>query len=118
MVDEVQEWAWLLKTNRGDFFITVCGKWKQEEAASMVWSVFERIRLNFKTEVSITGMIPRKRSSGPEDRDCTIFQGEESTDPDNYYFFAGRKLWEVCGLAAGYDAEKILTKKSKGGQLI
>ncbi|MBA7664245.1 hypothetical protein ES703_72302 [subsurface metagenome] len=61
-MDEVKDWLWLVKTNKGDFFITVIGNWTQEEAATRVRGVF-RIVL----KLNIIGMIPRKRVTGPDD---------------------------------------------------
>jgi len=66
-VDEVKDWMWLVKTAKGDFFMTVVGKWTQEEAAKKVQQVFETIKLD------IICIIPRKRSTGPEDMRGTIF---------------------------------------------
>lgn len=100
-------WAWLLKTSRGDFFITVVGEWNQGEALEMVWRVFERIRATHHVNIDILGMIPRKRSSYSTDMECTVYQTEEKGEED-YYFFAGENLWAICGLTANYEAEMIL----------
>lgn len=114
-MDDIQSWAWLLKTTQGDFFVTVVGTWNQAEAARMVWAVFDRMNDYYKAEIGITGMIPRKRPTGPEDRDCTIWEREEPEGPENYFFLAGKKLWELCGLAAFYDVGEILRVRGERG---
>lgn len=106
---EVKDWMWLVKTNQGDFFITVVGKWTQAEAAAKVRIVFDDIKLG------IIGMIPRKRATGPDDCTGTIVEQLEPKDAQGFDFMAGKKLWHICGRAAEYDAEMILLKKGMEG---
>jgi len=111
-MDEMKDWLWLVKTNKGDFFITVLGNWTQEEAAKKIRLVFDGIKLD------VTAMIPRKRATGPDDAMGTIYQQEKPEDqrekPEDWLgfnFLAGKKLWEVCGRGAEYEAERIRLKK-------
>jgi len=104
-MDEVKDWLWLVKTDKGDFFITVIGNWTQEEAAKKLRLVFEEIKLN------ITAMIPRKRVTGPDDAMGTIYEQEEPKDILGFNFLAGKRLWEVCGRGVEYEAELIRLKK-------
>ena len=104
-MNDMKEWLWLVKTGKGDFFITVIGNWTQEEAAKKLLWVFEHIKLD------ITAMIPRKRATGPDDAMGTIYQAEEPKDKLGFSFLAGKKLWDVCGRVAEYEAELILLKK-------
>ncbi|MBA7498899.1 hypothetical protein ES704_01638 [subsurface metagenome] len=103
----MKDWLWLVKTNKGDFFITVLGNWTQEEAAKKIRLVFYKIKLD------ITAMIPRKRATGPDDAMGTIYQHEEPKDALGFEFFAGQKLWGGCGRGAEYEAELIRLKKEK-----
>lgn len=105
-VDEIKDWMWLVKTPKGDFFLTVVGKWTQEEAAKRVKAVFEVV-----LKLDIVGMIPRKRSTGPDDIHGTIY--EEPKDPVGFQFLAGKKLWQACGRGAQYEAERILLEKER-----
>lgn len=105
-MDEVKDWLWLVKTDKGDFFITVIGKWTQEEAATRVRGVF-RIVL----KLNIIGMIPRKRVTGPGDATCTIYEQEEPKDELGFNLLAGKKIWEVCGRGVEFEAEMIRLKK-------
>jgi len=57
---ERQEWMWLVKTSKDDFFIMALGDWTQEEAATRVRGVFHTV-----LKLVIVGMIPRKRATGP-----------------------------------------------------
>jgi len=98
-MDEMKDWMWLVKTGKGDFFITVVGKWTQEEAATRVKGVFKVI-----LKVDIVDMIPRKRSAGPLDIQCTIYEQQEKKDELGFSFFAGRKIWELCGRGDKYEA--------------
>jgi len=100
-----KDYLWLVKTNKGDFFITVMGKWTQEEAARRVRLVFGGIKLD------IVAMIPRKRATGPDDSMCTLYEQEEPKDVLGFNFLAGKKLWEVCGRGVEYEAELIRLKK-------
>ena len=103
-MDEIKDWMWLVKTDKGDFFMTVVGKWTQEEAATRVRGVFHVV-----LKLNILAMIPRKRSTGPDDMQGTIY--EEPKDPVGFQLFAGKKLWEACGRGAEYQAQKILLEK-------
>jgi len=104
-IKDWKDWLWLVKTDKGDFFITVLGKWTQEEAAKKIRLVFEEIKLN------ITAMIPRKRVTGPDDAMGTIYEQEEPKDVLGFNFLAGKRLWEVCGRGVEYEAELIRLKK-------
>lgn len=100
-------WMWLLQTSRGDFFVTVLGKWTQEEAATRVRSVFHVI-----LELSIIGMIPRKRNTGPDEMHCTIYEVPKTKEDElGFNFLGGKKVWEICGRGAEYEAQLILLGK-------
>ena len=108
----MNDWLWLVKTNKGDFFITVIGNWTQEEAAEKIRLTFERIKLD------ITAMIPRKRVTGPDDATGTIYditvgspEQEWQKDELGFSFLGGRKLFEACGRGVLYEAELIRLKK-------
>lgn len=101
----MKDWLWLVKTSKGDFFITVVGKWTQEEAATRVRAVFHVI-----LKSSIVAMIPRKRATGPDDTMGTIVEQLEPKDQLGFDFMAGKKIWEACGRGAEFDAEIILQK--------
>lgn len=101
----MKDYLWLVKTNKGDFFITVFGNWTQEEAAKKIRLVFETIKLD------ITAMIPRQRVTGPDDAMGTIYQQEKPEDVLGFSFLAGKKLWEVCGRGVEFEAELIRLKK-------
>ena len=102
---EVKDWMWLIMTAKGDFFITVCGEWTQEEAAQKVKFVFEVF-----LKLPIIGMVPRKRSTGPEERQGTIYEQPEPEDALGFYFLGGKNLWEACGRGVEYEAQLVLTK--------
>ena len=103
---EVNDWMWLVKTGKGDFFIKVAGEWTQEEAAQRVKVLFDVI-----LKLPIIGMIPRKRSTGPDDMQATIYENPEAEDALGFSFLAGKKLWEVCGRGAEYEAQLILLEE-------
>ena len=109
-MDEIKDWMWLVKTNQGDFFLTVVGKWTQEEAAEKVRLVFKEIKID------IAGMIPRKRATGSDDIKGTIWQQEKPRGPRGFYFLAGRKIWQICGRVAEYEAKIILFGKGDGAK--
>lgn len=104
-MDDIKDWLWLVKTNKGDFFITVIGNWTQEEAAKKIRQVFDRITPN------IIAMIPRKRATGPYDAMGTIYPPEEPKGEQAFSFSAGKKLWEACGRGVEFEAELIRLKK-------
>lgn len=105
-MDEMKSWMWLVKTSKGDFFITVMGKWTQEEAAKRIKAVFDVI-----LKLDIIGMIPRKRSTGPDNMQGLIFEQLEPKDQLGFGFLAGEKIWHVCGRGAEFQAQKILLEK-------
>lgn len=109
--DGWNEWVWLVKTAKGDFFITVLGKWTQEEAAEKVRSVFETI------ELGITGMVERKRPTGPDDNRCTLVEQLEPKEGQGFDFMAGKKLWEVCGRGVEYEAQRVALEKQMAEDL-
>lgn len=102
---EMKDYLWLLKTDKGDFFITVLGNWTQEEAAKKARAIFETIKVN------ITAMIPRKRATGPDDAMCTLYEQADAKSGLGFDFLAGKKLWEACGRGVEYEAEHIRLKK-------
>ena len=104
-MNDMKDWLWLVKTDKGDFFITVMGNWTQEEAAEKARLVFDNIG------VKITAMILRKRATGPDDNMCTLYEQKDAKSGLGFDFLAGRKLWQVCGRGAEYDAELIRSKK-------
>ena len=103
--EDIKDYLWLLKTDKGDFFITVYGPWTQEEAAEKVRAVFETIKVNINT------MIPRKRATGPIEEGCTLYEQKDAKSGLGWDFLAGKKLWEACGRGAEYEAELIRLKK-------
>jgi len=105
-MNDMKDYLWLVKTNKGDFFITVLGHWTQEEAVTRVRGVFSIV-----LKLDITAMIPRKRVTGPVEATCTIYEQEEPKDELGFSFLAGKKLWEACGRGAVYEAERIRLKK-------
>lgn len=104
---DVKDWLWLVQTEKGDFFFTVTGKYTQGEAAKMVMAIFKEL-----LKIAIIGLIPRKRPPHPDDpSSCTIHQNHDPDDPHEFYLLAGKRLWEVCGRGAEYEAEYILLSK-------
>ena len=106
-MNDWKDYLWLVKTNKGDFFITVMGKWTQEEAARKILWVFDVMKLD------ITAMIPRKRATGPDDAMGTIYQHQEPKDELGFSFLGGKKLWDACGRGVEYEAERIRLKKGR-----
>lgn len=104
-MSEVTEWAWLIKTAKGEFFVKVVGGWTQEEAAIRLHAVFHA-----QLKLVIISMLPRKYSTLPNEVMATIYQVPEPP-PLDFKFLAGKKLWEVCGRVAEYEAEMLLDKK-------
>ncbi len=104
---ETQEWLWLVKTAKGNFFMTVVGKWTQEEAATRVRGVFHVI-----LKQSIISMIPRKRATGPIDMTCSIIEQQPRKDTVGFNLYAGKKVWQLCGKIAEYEAQRILVERS------
>lgn len=105
-VDEMKDWMWLVKTSKGDFFITVLGKWTQEEASTRVRGLFHVV-----LKLIIIAMIPRKRSTGPLDMQGTIIEQLEPRDELGFDFMAGKNIWQACGRGAQFEAEMILQGK-------
>lgn len=111
MTNEMKDWLWLVKTNKGEFFITVIGNWTEEEASKRLRAVFD-----VQLKLDITAMIPRKRATGSDDVMGTIyqqsiFQDDEPRNELDFHFLAGKKIWEVCGRGVEYEAELIRVKK-------
>ncbi|KKL62911.1 hypothetical protein LCGC14_2180380 [marine sediment metagenome] len=104
-MNDMKDYLWLVKTNKGDFFITVFGPWTQEEAAKKLRLVFDSIKLD------IIAMIPRKRATGPDDAMGTIYEQEDAKSGLGFEFLGGKKLWAVCGRGVEYEAELIRLKK-------
>jgi len=96
-----KDWLWLVKTNKGDFFITVFGRWTQEEAAKKLQLLFLHINL------AIIAMIPRKRATGDMDAMATLYQQDPPEDKLGFSCFAGKSFWAACGRGALYEAELI-----------
>jgi len=61
-------------------------------------------------KLPIIGMVPRKRSTGPEERQGTIYEQPEPEDALGFYFLGGKNLWEACGRGVEYEAQLVLTK--------
>lgn len=106
-VREMEDWMWLVKTNKGDFFMTVVGKWTQEKAASKVITVFNGLKLD------IVAMIPRKRGPSSTESTGTILQQNPVKDKQGFDFLAGKKFWDLCGRSAEYEAEMVLLEKGE-----
>ena len=104
-MNEMKDYLWLIKTNKGDFFISVMGNWTQEEAAKKIRLVFDKINLD------ITAMIPRKRATGDMDAMGTIYEQEKPENALGFQFLGGKKIWEACGRGVEYEAERIRLKK-------
>jgi len=104
-MNDMKDYLWLVKTDKGDFFITVLGNWTQEEAAKKLRLVLDSIKLD------ITAMIPRKRVTGPGDAMCTIYEQEDAKSGLGFEFLGGKKLWEACGRGVEFEAELIRLKK-------
>ena len=106
---EFKEWKWLLKTNKGDFFMTVYGRWTQEEAANKVQLWFGSLN------TIITGMIPRKWSTSPKEMRCSILEAFELEralpPPFGFEFIGGKKWWQAFGVGVLYEAKLILLRK-------
>lgn len=109
MSEPFEYWLWLVKTNSGDFFVSASGNWTQEKAAKMVWGVFVALKELYEVELDIVGMIPRKRYQEDSGNVCSIVQDTKIIP--GFRLYAGKKLWDICGRSAEYDAEKILLEK-------
>lgn len=106
-MSDMKDYLWLLKTDKGDFFITVMGNWTQAEAAEKARAVFDAIK------VKIIAMIPRKRATGPLDAGCTLYEQKDAKSGLGFDFLADKKLWEACGRGVEYEAELIRQKKEE-----
>lgn len=104
-MEDYNYFLWLVKTDKGDFFIHVSGKWSEAEAAQKVFQLFKLMKID------IIGMIPRKRDSGQTEMSGTIVQQMEPKDQLGFDFMAGKKFWEISGRLAEYDAELVLLEK-------
>ena len=103
----MKEYLWLIKTSKGDFFITVLGDWTQEEASKRVRIIFETV-----LKLDIIRIIPRKQATGSMDNCCTLYEQEEPhKDKLGYSFLAGKKIWEAGGRGVEYEAKQIHLKK-------
>ena len=109
-MSDIKDYLWLVKTNKGDFFISVAGNWTQGEAAKKVWLVFGWMKLD------IIAMIPRKRATGPDNAVGTIYQTEEPEDGRDFQFLGGKKLFEACGRGIEYQIERVRLDKQMGGE--
>lgn len=98
-MDKANYWMWLVKTKKGNFLISVIGKWTQEEAAVRVKGVFKVL-----LKVDILDMIPRKLTTGPADMQGTIYEQDPPTDELGFTFHAGKKIWDLRGQGAKFDA--------------
>lgn len=98
-----ETWLWLVKTPKGDFFLTVTGDWTQEQAAIRVRAVFDvYLKLN------IIEMVARKRAIGPDDMQATIYEVPEEP---GFHLMGGKKIWEACGRGAEYEAAMASKEK-------
>lgn len=102
---EMNGWAWLVTTDKGDFFVMIAGEWTQGQAFKHVCLAFGMLGLD------ITAMISRKRAptSVAEEAMVTIYQ--ETDHGEGFSLLAGKKLWNVCGQGIHYEAEMIRLKK-------
>lgn len=100
-MNEIKDWMWLVKTDKGNFLISVVGKWTQEESKEKVRLAFEKLKLD------INAMIPRKRATGPDEAMGTIYQPEELEKGLEFQLYGGKNLWAACGRLVEYEAEKI-----------
>lgn len=105
-MNEFKNYTWLVKTDKGEFFMSVSGEWTEAEAALRVMQVFRKMNLE------ITGM--DKKSGVPEEDNeragAIIQELWPQTSELGYKLFAGRKYWELCGRIAEFDAEMVLSK--------
>ncbi len=96
---DTQDYLWLVGTEKGDFIVSVCGKWDQAVAEAKLREAFKLINL------AIVKLIPRKRMSGPQERQCHIV--EMADKPYGYELYAGRGLWAAVGSLALFEAELV-----------
>jgi len=101
--NEFNDWMWLVKTEKGDLFITVVGKWDQPAALKKVWEMLGHLK------VYPIAMIPRKISSAPDEQHGTIW--EDETELLGFRFLAGKKFWDLAGRTAEFEAERLLLEK-------
>jgi len=100
-VVDVNDYLWLVQTNKGNFFITVVGKWSREEATKKIQWVFAAL------ELDIVAMVPRQRTTGSLDAMGIIYEQEVPEDKLGFSFNAGKKIWEACGRGVEFEAELI-----------
>lgn len=109
-MEEIKEWVWLVQTTKGDFCFTVTGELDKAEAAKQLLSVLTEIHLD------LIGLVQRKRESGTDDIMGHIVQVEESESERGFMFFAGKSIWQACGMEAQYEAEMIRMEKARETQ--
>ncbi len=98
-------WLWLVKTKKGDFFISVEGDWDEIEAAKKVREVLDILKMD------LVAMVPRRRAPSINENSGTIIQQEKPTNALGFDFLAGKGFWEFSGRSAEYEAEMILLEK-------
>jgi len=101
----VNDYLWLVRTDKGNFFITVVGKWTREEAAKKVQWVFAALKLGIIT------MVPRQRTTGSMDAMGIIYEQAVSEDKLGFSFNAGKAIWEACDRGVEFEAELVRLKK-------
>ena len=99
-MDEINNYMWLVKTNRGDFFISVSGKWTEHEAEVRLRGVFKIL-----LKLDIVSMTPRKRATGPMDNHGTIYEDADAKSGLGFSFIAGKKIWEAAGRLPEYEVQ-------------
>jgi hypothetical protein len=102
---EINDWLWLVQTDKGNFFMTVAGEWSQAEALKKVWQLFTMLKID------ITGLFPRQRATGSVDNTGTIFQTDDPKNALGYEFLAAKRFWALGNRMAEFEAEMLLLKK-------
>lgn len=107
----MKDCLWLVKTDKGDFSISVIGNWTEVEAVKKLRQVLDGVGL------SIIAMVPRKRATLPMEASATIYEQEEPyKDKWGFSFLAGKKFWVVCGRGVEYEAEMVRFKKEMSNE--
>jgi hypothetical protein len=105
---EVQDHAWEVRTDKGDFYISVVGRWTEAEALEKLQTVLQGIKLKVNEQVK------RRRPSGPEDNRCTIVENPDAKSGLGYEFMAGKALWYAMDMGGLYEQQMKGLTKVKG----
>lgn len=97
------DYLWLVKTPKGNYFVSVVGNWTEEEAAKLLHKMFSLLPL------TILEMVKRKLATGDLSMGVTIVQNPK--DKSDISFLAGQGLHEAMGLTALYEAQSFLWKR-------